>query len=79
MKNARRITKLIAWLSDVAMAAPAVPRPKVNMKSGSRAMFSTPPAVIPTMAKAAFPSLLRRLFITKEVHMKGAPRNMYAA
>ena len=79
MKNARRMKKLTSWLRDVAMAAPAVPRPRVKMKTGSRMMLSTPPVVMPTMAKAALPSLLRRLFITNEAHMNGQPRKMYCA
>ena len=47
--------KLTIWLSTVAMAAPAVSSPKTKMKRGSSRIFSTPPAVMPTMAYMALP------------------------
>ena len=50
MKAMRRIMKLMNWLRAVAMAAPAVPNPNTKMNNGSKAMFSTPPVVMPTIA-----------------------------
>ena len=58
------------------MAAPAVPKPKVKMNSGSSPMFKTPPVAMPTMASAALPSPRRMLFITKDAHITGAAYRM---
>ena len=66
-----RITKLTHWEIAVAMAAPAVPRPRPKMKIGSRAMFSRPPVVMPTMPYIARPSKRSRLFITNEHIISG--------
>ena len=40
------------WLRAVAMPAPAVPRPKPNIKMGSSTMFSTPPVTRLIMASS---------------------------
>ena len=68
-----RMPKDTAWETMVARAAPAMPMSKTKMNRGSRAMFSTPPVVRPTMARKALPSKRRRLLSTKEAHIQGAP------
>ena len=73
---ARRMQKLINWDRPVAMAAPEVPIPRPKMKMGSRAMLRIPPAVIPTMAKAARPWSRSRLFMIKEHIIKGVARKI---
>ena len=78
-KTERRIEKLMAWDISVAMAAPDIPRLKVNMNIGSKIILRIAPVARPTIAKAAFPSALNMLFITKEVHMIGAPSKIYIA
>ena len=45
----KSMKKEMNWLNAVAIAAPAVPKPKTKMNSGSRAMFKIPPVVMPTM------------------------------
>ena len=60
----------------VAMEAPAVPSPKPKMNSGSRAMLSTPPVVMPIIAYCVRPWKRKRLFIAREDIMKGAARKM---
>ena len=72
----KRMQKLINWDNPVARAAPAVPMPRVKINSGSRIIFSRPPAVMPNMAKNALPWKRSRLFIIKEQVIKGAARKI---
>ena len=71
-----RMQKLMNWDIPVARAAPAVPMPRVKMKMGSNPMLISPPAVIPNMAKKAFPWKRSRLFMMKEQIIKGAARRI---
>lgn len=45
-----KITKLTAWLTTVASAAPATPMSKVKISTGSSTIFSAAPVTIPTIA-----------------------------
>ena len=58
-KNERSMQNDISCESAVAIAAPAVPNPRVKMKTGSRTIFRSPPVVMPTMPSMAFPSARR--------------------
>ena len=64
-----RIRKLTNWLKIVAIAAPEMPILNPNISTGSRMTFSTPPAVIPSMDRAAFPWERRWLLNTKDTVM----------
>jgi len=79
MKKERRMQKLRHWLISVAIAAPEIPIPSTNMNMGSSIIFKIPPETSPIIEKAAFPSDLNALFITKEAHITGAPNSMYFA
>ena len=57
----------------VASAAPPMPILNVNIKRGSRPIFTTPPAHRPIMERFASPSAFKILLSTNEVHMTGAP------
>ena len=55
---------------------PQSPISKPKMRMGSNPMLIKPPAVMPNMAKKAFPWKRRRLFRIKEQIMKGAARKI---
>ena len=55
------------------MAAPAMPRSKIKMKTGSRTMLSTPPVPRPKTARLAFPCQRSRLFRVKDRTITGQP------
>ena len=63
--------------SIVASDAPSVPIPRVKIRSGSSAMFSTAPEMMPTMAVAALPCRRIWLFITSDAMMKGVPTRIH--
>ena len=78
-KTASRTAKLTAWLIAVARAAPAVPISNVNMKSGSRKTFRTPPIPSPHIAMRDSPSARSVLLSTNEAQLSGAAARIYFA
>ena len=56
--------------------SPGCAQTKAEDEDGSRAMLRMPPAVIPTMAKAARPWSRSRLFMIKEHIIKGVARKI---
>lgn len=65
----------------VAHAAPAMPRPRVNIMIGSRNMFTTTPSRTETMTFFAAPSALRMLVSIPELMRMDAhvlSGNMYS-
>ncbi len=63
--------------SPPAIAAPATPSFRPNIKSGSSAILSTPPAPMPSMESFVRPSQRRIVLITSEEHITGSPIKMY--
>ena len=68
-------TKLHAWLTTVAHAAPLMPSPRPKMSSGSSTTLSTAPVRMPYMAKAALPWKRIWLLRVSEAVVKGAPNS----
>jgi len=66
------MVKLRIWLTQVATAAPVAPQPAAKIKIGSNATFTSAPTIKPIMESTAFPSALKTLFKTKDIHINGA-------
>ena len=57
----------------VAMAAPAAPMPKPDMKMGSSTMLAMVPIILPTMASRLAPSARTTKLAAADQMIKGAP------
>ena len=66
-------TSVSTYPSTVATAAPRAPHPSTLIMMGSRMMFSTDPAMVPTTDSTAIPSLRSRLEWIKVRMHTGAP------
>ena len=67
-----RMAILMYWETAVEIPAPRTPSLRTKIRNISPKMFKIPPEARPSIAKKAFPSYRRMLFITQLDAMAGA-------
>ena len=74
VRNRRIHTALTAWLSTVAMAAPATPRSSAKIRMGSRMILMTAPMTVVSMLILAKPWVVIKGFMPMTTSTKTLPR-----